>query len=421
MWDPVIATGKGFKGPGMHDLRGALLQKEIPSIDEYLAEYKDSWLKTCCSIMSDGWMDGKNRTIINLLISCPQGTMFFRLVDAFDKVKDATLLFEILDDIIHEVGEQNIVQVITGNAPNYVLDGKMLESKCRTIFWTPCAAHFIDLMLEDIRKVEWWARRQDGKDTKNRVFDNYFWKRFVNLVKITEPLVKVLRIVDGEKLAMGCYIYEAMDQAKEKIHASYKDMLAKYGHIWEIIDNIWNNQLHHPIHAVGYFLDPKYHYKARLGDLQDGEVRPGLIDCLEHMVPSHAYQLEIHRQLTVFSMETGTFGKNLAKMARDVDQPDCERNWYVFERIHMKKRNHLEQKWLNDLVFMQYNLQLRRNQMMNKTPDLDPIVLDDIDPTSEFVEETKDPVFDADFDIDMALAGDEADLVATSESGSVVA
>eukprot|EP00253_Pinus_taeda_P020741 PITA_20741 len=168
------------------------------------------------------------------------------------------------------------------------------------------------------------------------------------------------------------------------------------------------------------------------------------------MVPSHANQLEIHRQLTVFNMAGGTFGKNLAKMARDVDQPahwwesfggqcpqlqrfairvlsqtcsasGCECNWSVFERIHTKKRNRLEQKRLNDLVFVQYNLRLRRNQMMSKTPDLDPIVLDDIDPTSKWVEETKDPVFEADFDIDMALAGDEVDYVAASEPRSVAA
>eukprot|EP00253_Pinus_taeda_P014880 PITA_14880 len=168
------------------------------------------------------------------------------------------------------------------------------------------------------------------------------------------------------------------------------------------------------------------------------------------MVPSHVGQLEIHRQLTVFNMAGGTFGKDLAKMARDVDQPahwwesfgghcpqlqrfairvlsqtcnasGCECNWSVFECIHTKKRNRLEQKRLNDLVFVQYNLRLRRNQMMNKAPDLDPIVLDDIDPTSEWVEETEDPMFEADFDIDMALAGDEADYVVASELGSVAA
>ena len=48
-------------------------------------------------------------------------------------------------------------------------------------------------------------------------------------------------------------------------------------------------------------------------------------------------------------------------------------------------------------------------------------MLDDIDPTSEWVEETEDPLFEADFDIEMALAGDEADYVAASEPGSVAA
>eukprot|EP00253_Pinus_taeda_P010457 PITA_10457 len=256
-------------------------------------------------------------------------------------------------------------------------------------------------------------------------------------------------MVDEEKLAMG-YIYEAMDHGKEKIRVDYKDKLTKYGRIWEIIDKKWNNQLHRPIHAVGYFLKPKYHYKARLGDLQVVEIKDGLIDCLECMVLINVDQLEIHKQLTLFSMAAGTFGKNLAKKARDVDHPThwweafggqcpqlqkfairvlsqtcsasgCEHNWYVFERIHTKKRNCLEQKQLNDLVFVQYNLRLRRKQMMNRRPDLDPIVLDDINPTSEWVEETEDPVFDVDFDIDMALGGDEADLVAPSKPGLVAA
>eukprot|EP00253_Pinus_taeda_P021429 PITA_21429 len=258
-------------------------------------------------------------------------------------------------------------------------------------------------------------------------------------------------MMDREKLAMG-YIYEAMDQAKEQIWAAYKDKLAKYGHIWEIIDNRWKNQFHLPIHVVGYFLNSKYDYKARLGDLQVGEVRDGLYDCLERMVPNHSNKLEIHRQLTLFNMVAGTFGKNLAKMARDVDEPtncwesfggqchqlqkfavrvlnetcsasSCECNWFVFERIHTKKRNCLEQKRLNDLVFMQYNLQPKRNQVTNKRPDLDPIVLDDIDPTSEWVEEIEDLEFNVDFDVETDFGGvnPNADLVAPSEPELVVA
>ena len=49
-------------------------------------------------------------------------------------------------------------------------------------------------------------------------------------MKIVDPLVKVLQLVDGERLAMG-YIYEAIDQPKEKIKATFKDSVAKYGPI----------------------------------------------------------------------------------------------------------------------------------------------------------------------------------------------
>jgi len=105
--------------------------------------------------MSDGWTDQRNRTIINFLVFCPQGTMFLKSVDASDKVKDGHLLFQLLDQVVEDVGVANVVQIITDNASNYVLVSKLLEEKHKTIFWTPCAAHCIELMLEDIGKLDW--------------------------------------------------------------------------------------------------------------------------------------------------------------------------------------------------------------------------------------------------------------------------
>ncbi|KAH1228309.1 hypothetical protein GmHk_10G028319 [Glycine max] len=54
---------------------------------------------------------------------------------------------------MEEVGEKNVVQVVTDNGSNHVLAGKLLEEKRKHIYWTPCAAHCIDLMLEDIGKL----------------------------------------------------------------------------------------------------------------------------------------------------------------------------------------------------------------------------------------------------------------------------
>jgi hypothetical protein len=49
-------------------------------------------------------------------------------------------------------------------------------------------------------------------------YQESFWDAVKEVCTINEPLVKVLRLVNRDKPAMG-YLYEAMDRAKESIHA----------------------------------------------------------------------------------------------------------------------------------------------------------------------------------------------------------
>ncbi|GJW45218.1 hypothetical protein Tco_0074017 [Tanacetum coccineum] len=55
---------------------------------------------------------------------------------------------------LEEIGEQNVVQVVTGNASSYKAQGKLLMAKRKHLYWTPHAAHCIDLMLEDIGRIQ---------------------------------------------------------------------------------------------------------------------------------------------------------------------------------------------------------------------------------------------------------------------------
>jgi len=103
--------------------------------------------------MSDAWTDRKQRCLINFLVSSPAGTMFVKSIDGSKFVKTGEMLFEMLDSLVEEIGEENVVQVITDNGSNYVLAGKLLQEKRSHLYWTPCAAHCIDLMLEDIGKL----------------------------------------------------------------------------------------------------------------------------------------------------------------------------------------------------------------------------------------------------------------------------
>ncbi|KAK3212700.1 hypothetical protein Dsin_017406 [Dipteronia sinensis] len=88
--------------------------------------------------MSDVCMDMRERQLINFIANNLDGTMFLKSVDASYAVKDATLLFILLDSMVEEVGEDLVVQVVKDN-------------KKRTwLWWTLCAANCIDLKLEKI-------------------------------------------------------------------------------------------------------------------------------------------------------------------------------------------------------------------------------------------------------------------------------
>ncbi|XP_052176679.1 uncharacterized protein LOC127790982 [Diospyros lotus] len=152
MLELVGKFGSGLKPPSYHDIRVKYLKKEVTHTMELLEEYKTEWKKIGCSIMSDGWTDKKRRSICNFLVNSPKGTVFLTSIDTSDFSKIADKVCEMLDVIVEKVGEENVVQVVTDNAANYKAAGEMLMEKRKRLYWTPCAAHCIDLMLEDFEK-----------------------------------------------------------------------------------------------------------------------------------------------------------------------------------------------------------------------------------------------------------------------------
>ncbi|ERN13783.1 hypothetical protein AMTR_s00049p00200660 [Amborella trichopoda] len=56
--------------------------------------------------------------------------------------------------IVEEVGDKHVVQFITDNARACVSAGSKLIDKRKHLVWTPCAAHIIDLMLEEIGEIK---------------------------------------------------------------------------------------------------------------------------------------------------------------------------------------------------------------------------------------------------------------------------
>ena len=101
--------------------------------------------------MYDGWTEPTKLSIINFMVYSKGSTIFLKSVDASNKIKDNKYIYGLLKDVIKEVGETNVVQIVTNNGSTFVKAGKLLMKKYN-LYWTPCAAHCIDLMFEDIAK-----------------------------------------------------------------------------------------------------------------------------------------------------------------------------------------------------------------------------------------------------------------------------
>ncbi|KAK0597064.1 hypothetical protein LWI29_021452 [Acer saccharum] len=246
--------------------------------------------------------------------------------------------------------------------------------------------------------------------------NNDFWRAVEESVAISEPFLKVLREVSGGKPAVG-YIYDLMTRAKESIRTYYIMDENKCKTFLDIVDRKWRDQLHSPLHAAAAYLNPGIQYNTEVKFL--GSIKEDFYKVLEKLLPTPDTRRDITNQILIFSRASGMFGCKLAMEARDTVSPGLwweqygdsapvlqrvairilsqvcstftfEKHWSTFQQIHSEKRNKIDKETLNDLIYINYNLKLAR-RMESKSIEADPIQFDDIDMTSEWVEETESP------------------------------
>ncbi|KAM0877320.1 hypothetical protein ACQ4PT_035580 [Festuca glaucescens] len=146
--------GLGYKPPSPHELREPLLQDCVKETKLLTKKHEEAWKQYGCTLMSDGWSDRRGRHLINFLVNSPEGTYFLESIDASSECQDAHMLADLLEKRIEDVGKENVVQVVTDNGANYKAAGKLLMERIPTLYWSPCACHCLDLMLEDIGKLK---------------------------------------------------------------------------------------------------------------------------------------------------------------------------------------------------------------------------------------------------------------------------
>ncbi|XP_054797752.1 uncharacterized protein LOC129302885 [Prosopis cineraria] len=254
--------------------------------------------------------------------------------------------------------------------------------------------HFVDHKL---------SKTVAGQNFANIVLDNRFWNECYDIVALVGPLIRLLRIVDGdEKPSLG-YVYEGMIRAKHGIKSFCNNNPHKYKPYIDILKARWDKHLKTSLHAAAYFLnpafmyDPSFHLKRKLTD--------AILDLLR-VYGSDDY-VQLWEQLSLYKNRDGSFTRDHLGLAAKKLSPyewwsfvggdapqlqqvairvlsqtssssGCERNWSLFERIHTKRRNRLDHQCLNDLVFTNYNLRLQHRSELKKK-NYDPIDYASID------------------------------------------
>ncbi|XP_074361159.1 uncharacterized protein LOC141701395 [Apium graveolens] len=154
--------------PTYNALRTTLLQKERANVERLLVPIRTTWKEKGVSIVSDRWSDTQRRPLINFMAVTENGPMFLKAVNFECEVKDKFHLATLMREVIMEVGPQNVVQVITDNAPVCKAAGMIIEASFPHIFWTPCVVHTLNLALKNICDAK-------NSESNREVYDECHW------------------------------------------------------------------------------------------------------------------------------------------------------------------------------------------------------------------------------------------------------
>ena len=87
-------------------------------MEKLLVPIKGEWWKKGLSIVSDGWSDSQRRSLINFMAISNGKPMFLKSINCSGEIKDKYFIANLIKEVINEVDHENVVQVITYNAPN---------------------------------------------------------------------------------------------------------------------------------------------------------------------------------------------------------------------------------------------------------------------------------------------------------------
>ncbi|KAF6173608.1 hypothetical protein GIB67_022967 [Kingdonia uniflora] len=419
----------GLEGTYIPRVESPTFKQAVTKMQTFIDTFRVHWKTYGCTIMSDWWTDKKGRTLINFLVNCPKGTVFLRSIDGSAHVHDAELIRGMLDSVIQEI--------VTDNASNYVKAAAMLEKDYPTLYWSPCTAHCLDLILEDIGELK--AIKdvvRDGKSISifvcNHLHVLSLMRRFTNkrdlvrlgVTRFATNFFSLENLFGLKTQLRAMFNSEEWSNSKwsKRIEGRKVARIVSRAFFWKKVEHAC--KIMAPLVDVVCLVDREerpcmgYIYEAM--DRAKEIIKKNLGDderTIATLVRDEEENDKVVRQLQSYREGIGLLGsssarRNMSKMnpgewwmTYGSDVPELQklairilREKCIYEKInrlsllifqvHTKKRNKLDSAKLNDLVFVMYNRKLevrykrRQNELVSKE---DHILLRDVEDCNEWV------------------------------------
>ncbi|CAI5511757.1 unnamed protein product [Closterium sp. Naga37s-1] len=251
------------------------------------------------------------------------------------------------------------------------------------------------------------AKQPEGKAVRHLLLDAVLWDCATAVLRIMQPVYDVLRVVDTRALVMG-QVYGLMLEATVKTNEAAqagaamfvkrtelllaKDKPAFLAEIKAILAKRWDGQLHNPLHALGWLLNPRNQYVDEVRE--DEEVRTGAEAVIQARVKDVAQRTLLHAQLAQFHKGEGRLGSPDARWAAKVlveggrltdaewwwmyggevqalqalavmslSQPvtssEVERYWSSIARVQRRDRNRISAKKMTDVTYVAFTRRAR--------------------------------------------------------------
>ncbi|GBG65335.1 hypothetical protein CBR_g50698 [Chara braunii] len=158
-WDRMVHAlmnaPKGFRYAKFESARTKRVEVTRARVAKRVEELRQEWPTTGCMMQLDGWTDCRQRPHINVMVSFPKGSIFWRSVCMSGRNKGASTYYGILRRAIEEIGAEAVVGVIMDNVAVCAAVGRMVEADHPHIFSVPCTAHSLNLIFESFAKITW--------------------------------------------------------------------------------------------------------------------------------------------------------------------------------------------------------------------------------------------------------------------------